>query len=153
MDFPTVEYEMIDEQAKIGYLWLRNFNQQAEERTGAALRDLKAQGMKALLLDLSTDPGGILDAATGVASLFLDGGPVVYIKGRDSEPIAMNASPGTLIGDDIPLVVLVDPGSASASEIVAAALKERGRAELLPPRDQPGRRADRGPSGSERRAG
>lgn len=131
VDFPTVEYKMIDEQSKIGYLWLRSFNQQAEERTGAALRDLKSKGMKALLLDLSSDPGGILDAATGVAGFFLDGGPVVHIKGRDSEPIAMNASKGALIGDDIPLVVLVDAGSASASEIVAAALKERGRAEVV----------------------
>ncbi len=128
VDLPTLEYEMLD--GKIGYIWLRNFNQLAENEMAKAVTDLSKQGMEALLLDMSMDPGGILDAAVGVAGFFLDGGPVVYIKGRDSEPQALNASPGTEVPDTLPMLVLVDRGSASASEIVASALQERGRAKV-----------------------
>jgi len=86
--------------------------------------------MKALLFDMSMNPGGLLDVAVDIGSFFFDGGPVVLIKGRNSEPQTLNASEGTLIVEDMPVVCLVDPGSASASEIVAGALKERNRAEV-----------------------
>ncbi len=128
VQFPTLESEMLDD--KIGYIWLRSFNQLAEEKMTEAIDELTKQGMEALLLDMSTDPGGILDAAVTVASFFLDGGPVVYIKARDTDPQPLNASPGTAIPEDMPMLVLVNRGSASASEIVAGALKERGRAEV-----------------------
>ncbi len=117
VDFPTLDYKMLDD--KIGYIWLRNFNQLAEKRMGEAVDKLTKQGMEALLLDMSMDPGGILDAAVAVAGFFLDGGPVVYVKGRDREPQPLNASAGTAIPEDMPMLVLVDRGSASASEIVA----------------------------------
>ena len=128
IDLPTVEREMLDD--KIGYIWLRTFNQTAASKMSEAVEYLMAQGMKGLLLDLSQDPGGILDVAVNVAGLFLDGGPVVYVKGRDTEPHPLNAGPGTVLPEDIPMIVLVDHGSASASEILAGALQERSRAEV-----------------------
>ncbi len=128
IDFPTVESKMLDDH--IGYIWLRNFNQIAEQKMLEAIEDLNKQKMQALLLDLSMDPGGILDTAVAVGGFFLDGGPVVYIKGRNTEPQPLNARKGTAIAADMPMMVLVDRGSASASEIVAGALRERGRAEV-----------------------
>ncbi len=129
IDLPTVEQEMLDD--KIGYIWLRTFNQTAASKMSEAVEDLLEQGMKGLLLDLSQDPGGILDVAVSVASIFLDGGPVVYVKGRNTEPQPLNANAGTILPQDIPMVVLVDHGSASASEILAGALQERGRADVV----------------------
>lgn len=128
IDLPTVEYKMLDD--GIGYIWLRTFNQTASKKMTDAVEDLLGKGMNALLLDLSQDPGGILDVAVNVAGLFLDGGPVVYVKGRDTEPQPLNARPGTAIPEEMPILVLVDHGSASASEILAGALQERGRAEV-----------------------
>ena len=131
VDLPTIEYSMIDEEQKIGYMWLRNFNKTAEDKMVEAIEELKSQGMKALLFDLSSDPGGLLDAAVAVGSFFLDGGPVVYVKARDMEPQPLNATAGVKIPQDMPVVVLINQGSASASEIVAGALQERGRATVV----------------------
>jgi len=92
----------------------------------ARARDRHVQG---LVLDLRDDPGGLLDEAVETASAFLDGGPVVSYEQRNSSPQVLRAL-GT--GDTgIPLVVLVDGGTASAAEIVAAALQDRGRAVLI----------------------
>jgi carboxyl-terminal processing protease len=82
-----------------------------------------------LVLDLRDDPGGLLDEAVETASAFLDGGPVVSYQQRNSAPQELNALGQGDTG--IPLVVLVDGGTASAAEIVAAALQDRGRAVLL----------------------
>jgi carboxyl-terminal processing protease len=82
-----------------------------------------------LVLDLRDDPGGLLDEAVETASAFLDGGPVVSYQQRNSAPQQLNALGQGDTG--IPLVVLVDGGTASAAEIVAAALQDRGRAVLL----------------------
>ena len=82
-----------------------------------------------LVLDLRDDPGGLLDEAVETASAFLDGGPVVSYQQRNSAPQVLSALGQGDTG--IPLVVLVDGGTASAAEIVAAALQDRGRAVLL----------------------
>lgn len=131
VDLPTVEFKMIDEEKKIGYIWLRTFNKTARDLMEEAIAELNSQGMKALLFDLSGDPGGILEAAVAVGGFFLDGGPVVYIKGRDTEPHPLNATPGVSIPQEMPVVVLINRGSASASEIVAGALQERNRATIV----------------------
>ncbi|MFP3904801.1 MAG: S41 family peptidase, partial [Armatimonadota bacterium] len=129
IDIPTVESEMLDN--NVGYVWLRQFNQLAVDETREALEELQEQGMEALILDLSMNPGGLLDAAVGISSLFLDGGPVVYIEARDMNEQVLNARPGSLVDEDIPMVCMIDPGSASGSEIVAGALRDRERATIV----------------------
>jgi carboxyl-terminal processing protease len=89
----------------------------------------RAHHLTGLILDLRDDPGGLMDEAVETASAFLDGGPVVAYDQRGSPPRVLNALGRGDTG--IPLVVLVDGGTASAAEIVAAALQDRGRAVLL----------------------
>lgn len=130
IEVKVVEFEMKDEKNKIGYIWLRQFNQNAPREMRAALDKLTAQGMKGLVLDLSMDPGGILDVAVDVASNFIPEGPVVWIKNREGEPRPINAIRGQAIDPNIPMVVVIDGGSASASEILAGALQDLGRATI-----------------------
>lgn len=131
VEFPIVQYEMIDEENKIGYIWLRSFNHLAETRVQEALDSLKRDGMQALLFDLSSDPGGMLDQAVAVGSLFLEDTPITWIRDRRGEPEPIYARPGVVLEEDIPIVVLIDGGSASASEIVAGALQDTGRATIV----------------------
>jgi len=131
VEFPIVDFRMIDEENKIGYIWLRSFNHMAEAKVQDALNSLKKDGMKALLFDLSSDPGGILDQAVAVGSLFLDDTPITWIQDRMGEPEPLRARPGLMLDEQIPMVVLVDGGSASASEIVAGALQDTARATIV----------------------
>ncbi len=88
-------------------------------------------GLKGLVLDLRNNPGGVLEAGVAVADAFLNEGVIVTADGRTADSrFRMDATPGDVI-DGAPLVVLVNSGSASASEIVAGALKDHGRAELI----------------------
>ena len=89
----------------------------------------RARHLQGLVLDLRNDPGGLLDEAVETASAFLDGGPVVSYEQRNSPPQVLRALGRGDTG--IPLVVLVDGGTASAAEVVAAALQDRGRAVLI----------------------
>lgn len=125
---PNATWKMLD--GDIGYMYLHFFNKTATSGLKDGLEELKGKGAEGIVLDLRNNPGGILDEAIGVTSLFLPKGKeVVEIKGRRDEPKSYNTKGG---GDNtIPLVVLVDEGSASASEIVAGALQDHGRAELV----------------------
>ncbi|MFI4936295.1 MAG: S41 family peptidase [Caulobacterales bacterium] len=116
-----------------GYLKLSGFNEKATDETLAAINDMKAKDpkMKGLILDLRNNPGGLLDQAVGVAGLFLDGGEVVSQRGRDPRDIERYNSKGHDVLNGLPLVVLINSGSASASEIVAGALQDRHRAQLV----------------------
>lgn len=129
IQIPIVEHKMLDNQ--IGYVWLRSFNKQADTKLRAALEDLKAQGMRGLVFDLSIDGGGLLDMAVAVSSMFVKDGPVVYVQERGSAAQPLNATGGQVVPDSVPMVVLVDRGSASASEIVAGCLQDRGRAQVV----------------------
>jgi carboxyl-terminal processing protease len=116
-----------------GYVRLASFNEKATEETKAAIDDLRAKhpNLKGLVFDLRKNPGGLLDQAVGVADLFLNGGEVVSQRGRDPRSIERyNAKPGAKL-DGLPVVVLIDSGTASAAEIVAGALQDRHRAELV----------------------
>jgi carboxyl-terminal processing protease len=115
-----------------GYIRIAQFQQTTGADVEKALRKLTDKGaLKGLVLDLRNNPGGVLGASVDVAGLFLDGGPVVYTEGRlpnsdmnyDADPV--DNSKG------IPVVVLINSGSASASEIVAGALQDRGRAVVM----------------------
>jgi len=116
-----------------GYLKLSTFNEKATDETLAAINALRAKNpkMKGLVLDLRNDPGGLLDQAVGVASLFLDGGEIVSQRGRDPHDIESYPAKGHDMLNGLPIVVLVNSGTASASEIVAGALQDRHRAAIV----------------------
>ncbi|MGH8019531.1 MAG: S41 family peptidase [Opitutaceae bacterium] len=124
------DVRMLDD--AIGYLRILQFGERTGEEFVEALVSLESQGMKALVLDLRDNPGGLLDAAVQVAEPFFNEGEVVtYTQGRhpDSreEIHARPSSPRR----DYPVAVLINSGSASASEIVAGALRDTGRAVLV----------------------
>ena len=118
----------------LGYIRVATFNEQTTDMLEDAIRDLKDQlgeNLDGIVLDLRENPGGLLDQAVSVSDAFLDGGSVVSTRGRDEREIDVyNARPGDLI-DGVPLVALIDEGSASAAEIVAGALQDRRRATVL----------------------
>ncbi len=116
----------------LGYLRLRQFQEQSPHDLEAALEKLSKDGMKALILDLRNNPGGLLTAAVEVSEKFIDDGRlVVYTEGRvrnQNMRFSAHAKRGYV---DMPMVVLVNQGSASASEIVAGALQDWGRAVVV----------------------
>ncbi|MGB7767469.1 MAG: S41 family peptidase [Verrucomicrobiia bacterium] len=118
---------------KIGYIRIAQFGDNTSSELEGALKKLKAQGLKALILDLRDNPGGLLDEAVGVCSKFLPRGQlVVSTEGRDSSQNTVRRADGH--GDElkgIPIVVLVNLGSASASEIVTGCLQDLHRAVVL----------------------
>lgn len=121
---------MVDKQT--GYVRVQDFAENTDRDLGNALRDLKANGMKRLLLDLRGNPGGPLDQAIKVSNRFLpQGSLIVYTRGRipnsDQDYVATERSEYT----DIPLVVLVNRTSASASEIVSGALQDHDRGLIV----------------------
>jgi carboxyl-terminal processing protease len=114
----------------IGYIRLTQFNLKTAGELEKALDQLIAEKVKGLVLDLRNNPGGLLNSAVDVSSMFLDGGLVVGMKGRvDRANEVYEAAPGTRT--DLPIVVLINEGSASASEIVAGALHDRERAVIM----------------------
>ena len=127
---PSVSYRMLSEDETIGYIQLTRFSGESSNEVAAALTDLLDQGAEKLVLDLRGNGGGLLDAAVNVADHFLDEGPVMYQQQRGEDERVYSATSETLAGD-VPLVILIDGGTASASEIVAGALHDRGRAALV----------------------
>jgi carboxyl-terminal processing protease len=117
-----------------GYLRITGFSETTADDVARALAHLKrdnAHGLKGLVIDLRNNPGGVLEASVAVADAFLDHGLIVSADGRTADAqFRMDATPGDLI-DGAPIVVLVNSGSASAAEILAGALKDHGRAELV----------------------
>lgn len=121
---------MLDKDKKIGYVRINNFVQNTAGELKRALDELKEQGMKGLILDLRDDPGGLLGAAVEVSDLFLEDGQIVSTKGRNTTTRSFQAQKeGTYT--DFPMVVLINQNSASASEIVSAALQDHDRAEIV----------------------
>ena len=127
---PSVVYRLTDQDPNIGYIQLSRFSGESGNEVGAAIQDLQAQGATKFILDLRQNGGGLRDAAVDVADHFLDEGPVLYLQSQDEGERVFNATPETIAPDE-PLVVLIDGGTASASEIVAGALKDRERAVLV----------------------
>ena len=117
-----------------GYVRITSFSETTADDVGRAIATLKREnpkGLHGLVLDLRNNPGGVLEAGVAVADAFLNEGVIVTADGRTPDAkFRMDATPGDLI-DGAELVVLVNGGSASASEIVAGALKDHNRAELI----------------------
>jgi carboxyl-terminal processing protease len=116
----------------VGYVKLARFSRNAGEEVRTALQELEAQGMRRLILDLRRNPGGLLPSAVEVAQNFVPRGvEIVKTQGRDPESKRSYSSQVDPTCGDLPMVVLVDEGSASASEIVAGALQDLDRAVVL----------------------
>src|SRR6476646_3236232 len=112
----------------VGYIRIKDFTATTVRELDEAIDKLKGQGMQKLVLDLRQNPGGLLDAAVGVSDHFLDKGQmIVYTKGRTPDSAQDYLAPGKHQKLDQPLVVLVNRGSASASEIVAGAIQDHDR--------------------------
>lgn len=119
-------------QNDIGYLYMVDFSGHSTEEVKKALTDLKKQGMKQLVLDLRFNPGGLLTGAVDIAKLFLaEKQMIVYTQGRKTEYYQEFKTSANGEYLSLPMVVLVNPASASASEIVAGALQDNKRATLL----------------------
>jgi carboxyl-terminal processing protease len=124
---PVLETERVGD---TGYIRLYVFSDVADEEFTAAVVDLLAQGVDRLVIDLRDNPGGLLDTAIEVASLFLEDGDVIVTQGPDDETVyPVNGDP--IVPPDVEVDFLVNKGSASASEVVSAVLQERGRATVL----------------------
>jgi carboxyl-terminal processing protease len=115
----------------IGYVRITQFQEQSGPDLKAQLEELQKQGMKSLVLDLRNNPGGLLTAAVEVVEQFVpEGKMVVYVQGRDGKREEYY-SHATRTHSDLPLVVLVNQGSASASEIVSGAMQDLGRGVIV----------------------
>lgn len=116
-----------------GYLWVTNFRENTTDEVRKALADLekKADPLKGLILDLRDNPGGLLTQAISLADVFLEEGRIVSIRGRDEKEESVYSAEFDKDEPDYPIVLLINGGSASASEIVAGALQDNGRALVL----------------------
>ncbi|HJW85968.1 MAG TPA: S41 family peptidase [Candidatus Brocadiaceae bacterium] len=122
---------MVDNDYKVGYLAVTNFQENTVRDMDAAIQDLMKKGMKCLVLDLRFNPGGLLNVAVDMADKFLERGVIVSTKGRDKTQNYVYQAHKKGTYPNFPLVVLVNNGSASASEIVAGAIKDHKRGLLL----------------------
>lgn len=127
IELRTIEYRLLN--GEIGYIKLNEFNSQAPRQLRAALLDLLAENPRGLILDLRDDPGGLVTAAIDVGSEFIAEGVIMSERDKDGEKD--HEAQGGGLATEIPLVVLVNGGSASASEIVAGAIQDYGRGILI----------------------
>jgi carboxyl-terminal processing protease len=118
----------------IGYIRVSYFNDLTTEKLTAAIQAIQkvlAKSLRGVVLDLRNNPGGTLEQAVSVSNLFLDSGAIVHVKGRNAIHNQTFTAKGKDLLKDIPLAILINQGSASASEIVAAALRDNHRAVLI----------------------
>jgi carboxyl-terminal processing protease len=130
IEVPTVKQAMLD--GNVGYLKLLTFSSMTADRAREAIQSFQKAGYTSLVLDLRNNYGGLLNSAVEICELFFDSGNVVSVKSRiPGQSRNYNARSTALVPQNMPVVVLINRGSASASEIVAGALKDRGRAFLV----------------------
>ena len=125
----SVRYEMLSDD--IGYLKLTQFKHSTADESRNAVRDMIRKGMRAMILDLRNNGGGLLDASVKISSMFLRDGLIVETKGRSERANEKYYADKSYYQTNLPMTVLINGGSASASEIVAGALNDRGRAKLI----------------------
>ncbi len=125
---PTVSSKVLEE--RIGYIQIRQFGEKTTGEVHSILEDFNEQGVQGIILDLRDNGGGLTTAATSIASEFIGKGVIWYEEYADGQRVEYNAEPGGL-ALEVPLIVLVNEYSASASELVAGALQDYGRARLV----------------------
>jgi carboxyl-terminal processing protease len=129
IEIEVVESERLE--GDIGYVSLSEFSRGASVKLGDAIKALEAEGeLKGLILDLRNNPGGLLDEAIFVGNQFIDEGMLTIERKKDGPDQVFEAQAGG-VATQVPLVVLVNGGSASASEIVAGAVQDHGRGQLV----------------------
>ena len=128
IEIPTVEYEL--REGDIGYIQLTQFNGVATEQMTAAVQDLLDQGATSLILDVRDNPGGFLVTAVEIADLFMPESVVLFQKNNDGLERTFTSDNGD-IGEEIPMVLLINSGSASASELIAGAFRDTDRAVII----------------------
>ena len=133
IEVPTVEYGTVQSKKNVyGYMKLIQFTPDTVPRVYEAIDSFKEKKCSGLIIDLRNNPGGLLDSAAKIADFFIDDGPIVSTKSRLSyETRVINASADNTIVRDMPIVVLINRGSASASEILSGALKDNHLAYLI----------------------
>lgn len=133
IEVPTVTHRTLEEAPEIGYIRLVEFGERSNEELRDAIRDLQDQDVKAYILDIRNNPGGFLRAAIDVTGQFVGDRKLIVTEqwsdGREQEFSAPRG--GLLTDNDVPLVVLVNKGSASASEILAGAIQDHQRGTLV----------------------
>jgi carboxyl-terminal processing protease len=128
---PSVEGAMLDLKDGVGYIKISQFTETARDDMIAAVTDLQKQGLRAMVIDLRDNPGGLLDQAVDIAEDFLTSGVIVSVRGRQPEMTrTYTAHKGQKL-ESLPIIAVVDEGSASASEILAAALHDNKRSLLV----------------------
>jgi carboxyl-terminal processing protease len=130
VETPTVTWRILDEGERLGYVSISLFTERTNQELETALKELKAQEITHLILDLRNNSGGLLETSIDVASQFLSDGMVLYEQRRDQEEKSYPVRRGGK-ATDVPLAVLVNAGTASASEIVAGAIQDSGRGALI----------------------
>jgi carboxyl-terminal processing protease len=130
IDLQEVRAELLDD--GVGYVRLTTFTSRATDMVREAISSLQDQGATRFVLDLRGNPGGFIDAARGIASQFIPTDELLFtVESGEDVQEWRSLDGGLLQSSDVPVVVLIDGGSASASEIVAAAIQEHGRATLV----------------------
>jgi carboxyl-terminal processing protease len=125
----VAELQSGSDNSPVGYIRLSQFSANATAEVAHAIAKLEKQGANSYILDLRNNPGGLLQAGIEIARLWIDSGTIVYTVNRQGILGSFEASGQSLTGD--PLIVLVNKGTASASEILAGALQDNGRAQLV----------------------
>jgi carboxyl-terminal processing protease len=129
ISLPSVETKILD--GNIGYLEISSFSNDTVELTRKAAQDFKAANVKGVIIDVRNDPGGLLEASVDIASLWLPAGTKILEERRGSTVTESYVSRGGDILNGVPTVVLINEGSASASEILAGALRDNKAARLI----------------------
>jgi carboxyl-terminal processing protease len=131
IETPSVEWRVLDKDAGVGYARIAIFGERTADELRTGIEELNREGITRLVVDLRGNGGGLVDAAISIASQFLRGGDVLREVKRGGQERFYPAADVRGPAQDWELVVLVDGGTASASEIVAGALQDRGRATLV----------------------
>lgn len=126
IEVKMLEYEMAED--KIGYIWIYEFEQKTFSQFEKAFDELKKEGMEGLIIDLRDNPGGDLDIVVQLCDKFLDEGIIVYTKNRDGAGQTFKSDAAC---DKLPIVIITNGNSASASEILTGSLKDRGVAKVV----------------------